>query len=69
MLYSNILETVGNDALRLSKALAQEEGIFVGICGGATLAGGHDRGRTGDRPFDTGRPFRCTATGAARRRQ
>ena len=29
----------GNDALKLSKALAQEEGIFVGISGGATLAG------------------------------
>ncbi len=29
----------GNDALRLSKALAREEGIFVGISGGATLAG------------------------------
>ncbi len=29
----------GNDALRLSKALATEEGIFVGISAGATLAG------------------------------
>jgi cysteine synthase A len=29
----------GNDAMNLSKALAQEEGIFVGISAGATLAG------------------------------
>ena len=29
----------GDDALRLSKALATEEGIFSGISGGATLAG------------------------------
>jgi cysteine synthase A len=29
----------GNDALRLSRELAQQEGIFVGTSGGATLAG------------------------------
>ena len=29
----------GNDALRLARALATEEGIFAGISGGATLAG------------------------------
>jgi cysteine synthase A len=29
----------GEDALRVSKALAREEGIFVGISGGATLVG------------------------------
>ena len=29
----------GEDAFRLSKALAQQEGIFVGISAGATLAG------------------------------
>ena len=29
----------GTDALRLSRALARDEGIFVGISGGATLAG------------------------------
>jgi cysteine synthase A len=29
----------GDDAFRLSRALAQQEGIFVGISGGATLAG------------------------------
>ena len=29
----------GEEALRISKALAREEGIFVGISGGATLAG------------------------------
>ncbi|MFQ5983514.1 MAG: cysteine synthase A, partial [Woeseiaceae bacterium] len=29
----------GDDALRLSRALAQDEGIFVGISAGATLAG------------------------------
>jgi cysteine synthase A len=34
-----ILPIDGNDALRLSRALAQEEGIFVGTSGGATLAG------------------------------
>jgi cysteine synthase A len=34
-----IVPVNGNDALHLSKALAREEGIFVGISGGATLAG------------------------------
>jgi cysteine synthase A len=34
-----VLPIAGDDALRLSKALAREEGIFVGISGGATLAG------------------------------
>ena len=34
-----IIPIDGNDALRLSKALAQEEGIFVGTSAGATLAG------------------------------
>jgi cysteine synthase A len=34
-----IIPINGDDALRLSKALAQEEGIFVGISSGATLAG------------------------------
>jgi cysteine synthase A len=29
----------GDDAMRLSRELAQKEGIFVGISGGATLAG------------------------------
>jgi cysteine synthase A len=29
----------GNDAMRLSRALAREEGIFVGTSGGATLSG------------------------------
>src|SRR5210317_1494600 len=34
-----IIPVDGNDALRLSRALAQQEGIFVGTSGGATLAG------------------------------
>jgi cysteine synthase A len=34
-----ILAIKGDDALRLSKALATQEGIFVGISAGATLAG------------------------------
>lgn len=34
-----IIGIAGDDALRLSRALAREEGIFVGISGGATLAG------------------------------
>ena len=34
-----IMPIDGNDALRLSRALAREEGIFVGTSGGATLAG------------------------------
>jgi cysteine synthase A len=35
----DILPIDGNDALRLSRALAREEGIFVGTSAGATLAG------------------------------
>ena len=38
-LIDEILPIQGDDALRLSKELAREEGIFVGISGGATLAG------------------------------
>ncbi len=34
-----VLTNEGPEALRLSKALAQQEGIFVGISAGATLAG------------------------------
>ena len=34
-----IIPIQGDDALHLSKSLAREEGIFVGISGGATLAG------------------------------
>jgi cysteine synthase A len=34
-----ILGVSGGEALRLARALAQEEGIFCGISGGATLAG------------------------------
>jgi cysteine synthase A len=34
-----VLPINGDDALRLSKALASDEGIFVGISAGATLAG------------------------------
>jgi cysteine synthase A len=35
----DILPISGDDALRLSRALATEEGIFVGVSAGATLAG------------------------------
>ena len=38
-LIDDIVPIDGNDALNLSKALAREEGIFVGISAGATLAG------------------------------
>ena len=38
-LIDGIVPINGNDALNLSRALAQEEGIFVGISAGATLAG------------------------------
>jgi cysteine synthase A len=38
-LIDDIVPIDGNDALKLSRALAQEEGIFVGISAGATLAG------------------------------
>ena len=38
-LIDEIIGIAGDDALRLSRALAQQEGIFVGISGGATLAG------------------------------
>lgn len=34
-----VMPIKGGDALRLSRELAQKEGIFVGITGGATLAG------------------------------
>jgi len=38
-LIDEVVGIAGDDALRLSRALAQEEGIFVGISAGATLAG------------------------------
>ncbi|MDH3337555.1 MAG: cysteine synthase A [Gammaproteobacteria bacterium] len=38
-LIDEIIPINGDDALRLSKSLARDEGIFVGISGGATLAG------------------------------
>ena len=38
-LIDDIVPIDGNDALRLSRALAREEGIFVGTSGGATLSG------------------------------
>ena len=38
-LIDDIVPINGNDALRLSKSLATDEGIFVGISAGATLAG------------------------------
>jgi cysteine synthase A len=38
-LIDSIIPIDGNDAMKLSKELAQKEGIFSGISGGATLAG------------------------------
>jgi cysteine synthase A len=38
-LIDEILPIQGTEAMRLSKELARQEGIFVGISGGATLAG------------------------------
>ncbi|THD81801.1 MAG: cysteine synthase A [Phenylobacterium sp.] len=38
-LFDQVLPIAGPDALRLSRELAQKEGIFVGITAGATLAG------------------------------
>ncbi len=38
-LIDDIVPINGDDAMRLSKALARDEGIFVGISAGATLAG------------------------------
>jgi len=38
-LIDQIIAISGDDALRLSKSLARDEGIFVGISAGATLAG------------------------------
>jgi len=38
-LIDDIIAIQGDDALRLSKSLARDEGIFVGISAGATLAG------------------------------
>jgi len=39
-LFDEVRAVPGNEALRLSHALAREEGIFVGISAGATLAAG-----------------------------
>jgi len=38
-LIDSIIPIDGNDAMKLSRELAQKEGIFTGISGGATLAG------------------------------
>jgi cysteine synthase A len=38
-LYDHVVPIAGPDAMACSKALAQQEGIFVGITAGATLAG------------------------------
>jgi cysteine synthase A len=44
-LIDEIVPVAGNEALRLSRALAREEGIFVGISSGATLAAALDVAR------------------------
>ncbi|HEY5665207.1 MAG TPA: cysteine synthase A [Gammaproteobacteria bacterium] len=41
-LFDQIVPVAGADALRLSRELAQKEGIFVGISGGATFAAALD---------------------------
>ncbi|NVK40389.1 MAG: pyridoxal-phosphate dependent enzyme [Oceanospirillaceae bacterium] len=43
-----VLPVAGNDALGLSRALAQQEGIFCGITAGATLAGGLEIARNSE---------------------
>src|SRR6185295_7357481 len=44
-LVDEIVPVAGADALRLSRELAQKEGIFVGTSSGATLAAAHDVAR------------------------
>ena len=41
-LVDSLIPVKGDEAIRLSKELAQQEGIFTGISGGATLAGALD---------------------------
>jgi cysteine synthase A len=43
---SQIVTIAGADAMKCSKALAQQEGIFVGITAGATLAGALEIAKT-----------------------
>ncbi len=45
-LISQIVTVAGADALKYSKALAQQEGIFVGITAGATFAGALEVAKT-----------------------
>jgi cysteine synthase A len=45
-LISRILTVAGPDAMKYSKALAQQEGIFVGITAGATFAGALEVAKT-----------------------
>jgi len=45
-LYDQVVPIAGPDAIRLSRALAQKEGIFVGITAGATLAGALEVAKT-----------------------
>ena len=49
---SRIITIAGADAMKCSKALAQQEGIFVGITAGATLAGALEVCK-GAKPGDT----------------
>ena len=51
-LIDRILPINGDESLRLSKALATDEGIFVGISAGATLAGAMMVRRTGRAGFE-----------------
>ncbi len=43
---SQIITIAGADAMKCSKALAQKEGIFVGITAGATFAGALEVAKT-----------------------
>jgi cysteine synthase A len=45
-LVSRVITIAGADAMKYSKALAQQEGIFVGITAGATFAGALEVAKT-----------------------
>ncbi|MDD9966792.1 MAG: cysteine synthase [Myxococcales bacterium] len=66
-LVDEVLPVAGQDALELSRALARQEGIFVGISAGATLAGALAVGRRAPRGSrilcmlpDTGERYQST---------
>ena len=69
---TEIVPVDGAEALRLSRELAQQEGIFVGISGGATLAGAlagrATRAAGRDHPVHAARHRRALSQHAAVRR-